>query len=471
MERNTRQARTREQWEKMVKAHQELRNQRRVRLTEGQEIIIQQASETTADGSFIRAEDIPANLTEMEVETDLGNINGRCFYGGPGAAEICKQENKDSLFAGVDRDGSVFLGVVDGIRQKKTSGSMGSAAGNRSFRECFQSDMSRSMDSVFSRVNRRMYDEKSAASAAAARMTPEGKLEIGTVGNTKAIVIVNDCISFSSSPQNKAFSAAGTADYYKHSGKNSVTESLGEGLGTGHECAEFQFNGGDEVTVILASNGALGDLMSDHEVLELFRRYKGDSLAFQEALFRKAYSRNNSKNEFIIQHDAETAVPMPPVFGQGDNITVQVVQFKVPTISEQDKMQRGRAERRRAQEEAERRRAQEEKEAKRIKSSRRVIDPTDPHFEPSHYIPASIEEALTGLGFEADEIEILSFKTDDPEKKARQKALLVKKYRSIAFLYHPDRKPTNEHASKIFKKATIDYKFLLQALELTIATS
>lgn len=95
------------------------------------------------------------------------------------------------------------------------------------------------------------------------------------------------------------------------------------------------FQGQADDQLVAASDG-FWDLVSEYEVIELSKQYRGRSL--QEQLYTLAHRRNNSTGPFVIQHDEKTSVTKefakmhPDFVGKkcGDNITIAVIEL-LPT--------------------------------------------------------------------------------------------------------------------------------------------
>ena len=126
---------------------------------------------------------------------------------------------------------------------------------------------------------------------------------------------------------------AGKEYFFSHwNPKRKLTHLIGDTMGYMEEPTDdvqtYYAKAGEKVTVVLASDGGLGDRMSDYEVFEAYKRSGGDVKKMEKELFELALCRNGAE-EFFVSFG-----PKPEDFilynneESSDNITISVGQFK-----------------------------------------------------------------------------------------------------------------------------------------------
>jgi serine/threonine protein phosphatase PrpC len=167
---------------------------------------------------------------------------------------------------------------------------------------------------------------------------------LANIGDTRGIVVVEKEngeveMILRTELQNEAGMAlqnsdeAGKEYFFSHwDPKRKLTHLIGDTMGYMEDPTDdvqtYFAKKGEKVTVILASDGGLGDRISDYEVLEAYKQAKGDAKQMEKNLFDLAMQRNGA-DEFFVSFG-----PKPGEFhlynndGGSDNITISVGQFK-----------------------------------------------------------------------------------------------------------------------------------------------
>lgn len=271
---------------------------------------------------------------EWSMDTGLAKVFGISDFGGKGSKY--NKVNEDSMFAGevVDSDGCTVVGVIDGAGGS-TMGRLASEIVNKELYQRLVRDGNNNPDLVTAMLETSEVVKKDSkggyACAVMARINPDSKIELAWSGDSKAMTIrggkkldIGTTRMQNIAVEDLLKEGRDLSGFYNHEYGHGITGVLG----ADSKKPEFlQFQGENEDQIIMASDG-LWDVVSEHEVVELSKKYKGEQL--RQQLFNLAFERNNSKKDFTIEYDPNKKIPMRPKFGSGDNITIQVAEIKLP---------------------------------------------------------------------------------------------------------------------------------------------
>lgn len=330
----------------------------------------------------ISPKDIPEAEREFHETVEIAGIHGRSDYGGE--ASKYSDENQDSIFAVVQGKDSVIVGVVDGA-----GGSGGGLRASQRVTEIVTrevvkgatlEDALKAADLEVDRDNieqikkaarnlknqvegplslderREIVDDESAyACPVLLKLSKEGKAEMCWSGDAKAMTLrngaklvggtskmmnlVDEIIRGDKNPDLYDWKShpvpSKPEDYYEAYLNNKITGHIGgtrvltdETVPSAVRIESLQFEAKEGDQIVLASDG-VWDVVSEFEIEERAKHLKGQDL--QKEIFNLAFERNNSKDDFFIQHSATASVKCKPkkrISNHGDNISVVVVDVK-----------------------------------------------------------------------------------------------------------------------------------------------
>ena len=264
-------------------------------------------------------------LIEQSVEGSiLGRVDASTSIGGPRS----KYTHDEDAFAIRSTENELAVAVLDGAGGSG-NGALASRIGARTFLETIKQgdDLMDSFDEITDNVLKEGKGGYLTGTALHAVKLPEGTIRINVAnsGDTR-ILTVRGGERFgpgTTTLQNLGQTAIRLGEiepweYYNYPMKHIMTGSLGiEEQAEPPEFRAFDHEEGD--VSILASDG-LWDVVSEYEVIQLAKKYKGKEL--HEKLFELAFERNNSE-AFDILHSPDHLVLKRKKLG--DNITIVVV--------------------------------------------------------------------------------------------------------------------------------------------------
>lgn len=171
------------------------------------------------------------------------------------------------------------------------------------------------------------------------------EVTIANIGDTRGIVLVETVsgdvfVALKTQIQNQAGmslkdSRSANEEYFFEDSdkKRTLIRRIGNTLGymddPTKDVQSYRAKPGEKVTVILGSDGGLGDRVSDYEVLESYRKNHGDVQKIEADLFDLAMNRNGAY-EFVVSFGSKAQGPSLFYDNQGasDNVTISVGQFK-----------------------------------------------------------------------------------------------------------------------------------------------
>lgn len=126
---------------------------------------------------------------------------------------------------------------------------------------------------------------------------------------------------------------AGKEYFFSHwDPKRKLTHMIGDTMGYMEDPTDdvqtYYAKPGEKVTVVLASDGGLGDRISDYEVFEAYKRSQGNVKQMQKQLFDLAMSRNGAEDFFVSFGSKPGDFLLYNNDNSSDNITISVGQFK-----------------------------------------------------------------------------------------------------------------------------------------------
>lgn len=277
----------------------------------------------------------------MRLLTSAGTIDGKTNYGGLGS-KYSDQENQDSILAG-ETDSYVFAAAVDGAGGEG-DGFLAGKTANEALVKRFMTtpDIITSFQSAHDAIVKETKEKKIAqmyACVAAATIDKRsGTVLTGSVGDSLPLAIRDGEIipEGSTLPDNQAalYHGFDTAEFFLANNKHFILSSIGaRGSDPTVRTGEFYAKNGDQI--VLASDG-LWDIVSRYEVAQLARRYRGKEL--QEHVYALAYHRINNNQDFQIEVSAGVFADMPEQ--KGDNLTVVVIDIRLPLIPLSDQERR-----------------------------------------------------------------------------------------------------------------------------------
>lgn len=251
-------------------------------------------------------------------------------YGGPGSKY--KTINEDSFFYGMDPEGKLISGVIDGA-----GGSMSGYLGGKLANESLSYGLSQGlkMKDAFRQADDyvTIHGKGGYATGLAITIREDRKVFLGSKGDTKALTIRNGRIIKDGTTKIQSHVAI-KIEYgelpphaiHTGEGKNLIYSMIGNAELPLFE-TRFQGRRGD--TIIIGSDG-LWDVVSDYEVQQLALHNSGVNL--QKKLFNLAFQRNNSKQPFFIHFKEDEVHLMHAMHAvgkrsRGDNITIQVIEL------------------------------------------------------------------------------------------------------------------------------------------------
>jgi serine/threonine protein phosphatase PrpC len=267
----------------------------------------------------------------VDIKTDSGGPESK--YG---------DKNEDAFLLLVDEEG-FFLSVLDGAGGTQ-KGRKAACLASEALRHMHQKSPTADLRAIMNATDTFIGDN--AEGGVAAGVVIRGKkekahwnLQIGALGDCKVMTIRNGKKrpEGTSTLQNVATGITkikgDSQGYYCDILQNKILGGFGLYVRQPRveepEILSLTAEAGDQLVV---ASDALWDLVSEYEVEELSKQYRGKAL--QEQLYELAYRRNNTTGPFMIQHDATTTVikefskMYPPEYAKakfGDNITIAVV--------------------------------------------------------------------------------------------------------------------------------------------------
>ncbi|MBI2415343.1 MAG: hypothetical protein HYV33_01635 [Candidatus Kerfeldbacteria bacterium] len=292
---------------------------------------------------------------ELKFVTDYVHLAGSTENGGAGSKY---QTNEDVMFAGVGRDGAVFSGVIDGAGGSD-AGRASALAGVNASMKAFQNDGT--LDQALTAVHDTIKQTVPGGYACPVflKLQPTGQVNYGWAGDAKLVTIRGGAVyrPGTSRPHNAVFedlqSKVAADDlspieaaklYYSHKvhtsdgwvGNNVVSRTSGYYVNrpSEHELDSFQAAVGD--VMLLGSDGAITDLVSEYEIELIVAKHPGDVEAIRNDVIKLAYDRNNSTAPFIVRvgpgvndiANLYSRTIQGRSSGSGDNITLQVIIVK-----------------------------------------------------------------------------------------------------------------------------------------------
>lgn len=288
-----------------------------------------------------------------------------------GGAKSKYQENEDSAFTSVDEDGeTVFGGVTDGAGGSK-KGKEASAIITRTISVRLK-ELRKINPSMLLKDRIQASFIRASAAVEKTLKLPNGEVEgygcsvlcginkkerqvvIGNVGDTRGYIIVERRQMTSEKIMREIFVANASkihndaGEKYAKDGrrigkeylqappddKRLLNQSIGRSDGEpllDPDVIEFQGQEGDLVTVVLASDGGIGDRIGDFELLSFYDRTSGDPKELSNRLTTLAEGRNGSDEVQVLSEPNVSGVPQRvriPNRGDSDNYTVGVVQVR-----------------------------------------------------------------------------------------------------------------------------------------------
>ncbi|MES3005575.1 MAG: hypothetical protein V4664_01360 [Patescibacteria group bacterium] len=273
----------------------------------------------------------------LSLETSVGQVEVISNMGGE---ESKYKRNEDSAFV-LCHDGVVTCGVIDGAGGSG-NGYLASSIANAAFRESLMvsADFKIAVKFADEEVRRNGNDLYATATAVQIKETEKGgqyEVDVMGVGDAKTMIVRGDIIlrEGTTEPQNVAYKALLGSDneqgYYTHPKLNIITGGLGVPEPELHDRPRFKAIVAESGDIIVMASDGLWDNVSEYEIVEIIKKAEHDPKKIEQEIFKLAYERNNSKSEFIIQHDAKTTVNKT-IYKEGkkkgDNITVAVIGLK-----------------------------------------------------------------------------------------------------------------------------------------------
>lgn len=167
---------------------------------------------------------------------------------------------------------------------------------------------------------------------------------LANAGDTRGIVIVEKKDgSISIAGKSRIHNAAGEKIADKRTvgkeylqlpatAKKFLTTSLGCNMDYDNDVdpdfVHLSFEEGDKVTVVLASDGGLGDRYTDYEVLQAYEFCQGNSQEMQNMIFQTGINRNGTKQFDVVLGPKNEDVYGFKNNGESDNVTITVAQVK-----------------------------------------------------------------------------------------------------------------------------------------------
>ncbi|MDP3970516.1 MAG: hypothetical protein Q8P90_02350 [bacterium] len=301
-------------------------------------------------GRYTHPSEVLERDREIHITTSIGTIDGRCDYGGP--ASKYSYENQDTMFAGETPTRALIAGVIDGAGGSN-NGLGASRIANITIERKLQEGVS--VNDALKEANTAVYNSyqgSSYACCAIVKIETTGNTEVGWSGDAKIITIRNGKIlrDATSIPDNVATAAieragATAGQYFIHPNNNVILSSTGRERNHNEDNA-LEFKAQEDDFIIVGSDGAITDLVSEYEIEQLAITSNGDTAKLQREIFDLAFSRANSVVDFqikwgpgdndIVNMDATRYGFAEDQWGyrkHGDNITVQVI--KVERLGEQ----------------------------------------------------------------------------------------------------------------------------------------
>lgn len=279
-----------------------------------------------------RPERVPEALRRVSHTTPWCTVDGLTNHGGTHSKY--RTENQDCLFLGMDDTRSVLCaGVVDGA-----GGTAGARLTSRMASGMLLDRLTGGMQMVnaFAHANglvtwrNTQLRQDGAATAAVIRVSRDGALEIGAIGDAKIMTFRRRRIlrPLCTREQNFARRVYDQTDfpwmYFNHPLLSSITAYLG-GSARNEQSESGVFLNGIACRrdlLVLGSDG-LWDNVTEYEAWQIVRQHGRDSRALCDALFTLAMSRNNSGCKLVTAHwDQHREINLRPA---RDNLTIVVV--------------------------------------------------------------------------------------------------------------------------------------------------
>jgi serine/threonine protein phosphatase PrpC len=308
-------------------------------------------AELVADGKdedyyagFELSNDYPTENETLEVASPAAAVYSITSAGGEGCKYKHKekkgeQENQDAAVAVVTEKGRLGAAVID-VAGTSKNGLMVQRIVQDTMLHALKDDRISAETGILAADKRVVEIAKAGAYACVVAATVEknGSVEIASWGDSKAVTVRDGAVVREGTTElhnlasmfikKENVSRAESEKLYFDHGFNMVVRGFVGAPSKGSDkdfkkpdVLRFQAKNSDQI--ILASDG-LWDVASEYEVEQLCQVYRGEKL--QQALFELAFKRNNSKEPYMIEVGPGDSIERPPKFGQGDNITIQVIE-------------------------------------------------------------------------------------------------------------------------------------------------
>lgn len=295
-------------------------------------------SSVSRDGDLAKAERTEVRKGDFVVSVSTD-------YGGP---ESKYDHNEDSYFVCSNDKGDLFVGVIDGAGGGELGGTFPSIIANKELSDRLSKggELSAALDrtslTIIEETKRRIAERGltirgsgAYACAVVARIDSRGFLDLGWRGDSRATVLRKGrhIVEATTEMQNFAVkdlkkTGRPSFEYYSHPHNNVITGGLGVEPRAGYQPPDgtriisgFKLSPGDQV--VIASDG-VWDLISLQEIERLSISYHGNEL---EKKITELALQRSGKGNFQITIELGKTIDCQSFSGEGDNITVAVIEY------------------------------------------------------------------------------------------------------------------------------------------------